>query len=180
MLLNCLSYFSIFSTFKPTPYSFKMSLKIIIFIKHEAQWDEDNTDQIDMGGKNCSYLYNFLSLCSIPVRNPKSHPLLRIEERVNDTDDPSIHTVITNYSIYVQPVSNLRTYHISLTVPTVNTICNLQRTRSHRSPVMHVAKPTTNSQMDKLRYGEFASLVLRQWHWQRQVQKPAMLNVIIW
>lgn len=108
--------------------------------------------------ENCSYLYHFLSLCSIPVRNPKSHLLLRMEERVKDTDDQSIHTFITNYSIYVQTVTNLRSYHISLTVSTVNTIYNLQRTRSHRSPVMHVAKPTTNSQMDKLRYGEFTSL----------------------
>lgn len=56
-----------------------------------------------------------------------SHPLLRMEERVKDTDDQSIHTFITNYSIYVQTVTNLRSYHTSFTVLTVNTIYNPHR-----------------------------------------------------
>lgn len=140
-----------------------MSLHFTIFIKHEAQCDEDNTDQIDMRGRkeNCSYLYPFLTLLN-PCKEPKVQSPLRMEERVKDTDNKSIPTFITNDSIYVQTVTNLRSYHISLTVPTVNTIYNLQRTRSHRSPVKHMAKPTTNPQVDKLRYGEFTSLVLRQ------------------
>lgn len=140
-----------------------MSLKITIFIKHEAQCDEDNTDQTDMRGRgeNCSYLYPFLILFN-PCKELKVPFPLRMVERVKDTDDQSIHNFITNYSIYVQTVTNQRSYHISLTVPTVITINNLQRTRSHRSPVKHVAKPTTKAQMDKLRYGEFTSLVLRQ------------------
>lgn len=92
------------------------------------------------------HIYILFQLCSIPVRNPKSLSLLRVEERVKDTDDQSIHTFITNYSIYVQTVTNLRSCHISLTVPTVNIIYNLQRKRLRRSPVKHRAKPTTNSQ----------------------------------
>lgn len=50
-----------------------------------------------------------------------------MEERVKDTDDQSIRTFITNYSIYVQTVTNLRSYHTSFTVLTVNTIYNPHR-----------------------------------------------------
>lgn len=54
------------------------------------------------------HVYILFSLSSIPVRNLKSHPLLRMEERIKDTDDQSIHTFSTNDSIYVQTVTNLR------------------------------------------------------------------------
>lgn len=54
------------------------------------------------------HVYILFSLSSIPVRNLKSHSLLRMEERIKDTDEQSIHTFITNDNIYVQTVTNLR------------------------------------------------------------------------